>query len=183
MPTRLARTAALDGAVEATLLLDATGCVWQANAAARRLLRNWGGLCLTGSTLTASHRAEGRVLRRMIALAARGMDGFFAMRGAKGMPPMQVMLFAMPEGSVLLRLRAPVHRAGPPEMFMRRSFGLTAREAELAVRFFEGASLVEAAGRMEIGAQMAQALQERVLARTGTASPAELRQLVDTILR
>jgi DNA-binding CsgD family transcriptional regulator len=182
MPTKLAHTVALSGATEATILLNAKGRVQQANAAARRFLLGWGGIRLVGDTLTAARRAEGRVLRRLIALAATGTDGFFPMCGTDSAEPVRVTLLALPGGQMLLRLRAPMHRAGPPEIFMRRSFGLTAREAELAVRFVEGATLDEAAERMEIGAHTARALQLRVFSRTGTASPEEFRRLVDTIM-
>lgn len=179
---RAADATRLDLLTEPAAVFDGTGALLHANAAAWAILGHGETLALANGRLTARNNPDRRLLRRLIALAARGTDGLCTLPRRGGAHPLQIMLLALPDARVLLRIHAPSHRAGPPEACMRRRFGLTAREAELAVRFAEGATLHEAAERMGLAPAQAQALQARVLARTGRTAPADLSALLDTIL-
>ncbi len=161
------------------MVLDAQGRILQSNAAADAALRVSGTLALRDGALSARRRQDRWVLRRLCALAAAGVIGLWPIPRAGHATTMRLSPLA--HGRVLVRLFRGMHRDGPPEAYMRQRFAMSGMEAELAVRFAEGASLAEASRAMQLGLAEALALQQSVFRKTGMAGADALRLMLAQI--
>lgn len=147
--------AAFDAMPEAILLLDVFGVVRFANRVAQELLRRQDGLVVRKGILAARHVGCRHTLDRAIAQALRVTAGTAcdappetAVAQASSKDPLIVSVTPMPHAdaraaAVLVRVRAPKGPADPPLEVVRRSLGLTAAEARLALALAKGSTVAE----------------------------------------
>lgn len=193
---RLGRTFAGAGADLAALVhasdgpmfvIDETGKVQLANAAAESLLRADRGLSVQGGRLCARAGEAGTNLQRLIFAATRSdaarTAGTMSAPDADGARPLAVKvqplgLGAFPAlgrpGLAAVSISDPEAQFDAPEDQLRAVFGLTPAEARLAAAVFEGLTLPEAAERFGVSINTVRFQLARTFEKTGVARQAEL---------
>ena len=187
---------ALDAAPAAMALLDSSGKVLCANAAAKEILDERDGLRIERSTLTSSRMDEARALSAAIAQTASLADaGAWRPPSAQLTPsvaisrenkaPVAVVLFALRprnglrEGGprsarVLAVLHDPERQLRLNPALIAQLHGLTPTEAMLAAAIAGGRTLAEFAAERGCTEQTARSHLKRVLGKTGTKRQADL---------
>ncbi len=179
-----------------TLGVDAEGRMLIANAAGRAALAAPGsGLALdpAGRVALSGGPAPGRALRLLLARAAAGEPGegglplgLIAVPRAEA-PAVHIAVHAAgvpapPAGLVaLLAVSDPEARPtahGPMLALLREAYGLTAAEAEVALRTAEGEGLPAVAAARGIAPSTARSHLRRVFEKTGTHRQAQLARLI-----
>ena len=176
---------------------DHNGQILEMNQEARRILAEKDGAWLSGNTLTAESVQEGRELQRML-------KQVFAEQGAESEGPgvVQAMSITRPSGraklGVLVRaipmgqwsesskrpgtvvfLRDPESSgAQPSHELVRRLFGLTRMEAQLAILLTEGLTLDEAAEKMNVRRNTARTHLRSIFSKTGVTRQTMLVRLL-----
>ena len=187
----------LESVPYAVLLTDEKGRVTFANAQAELLLARRDGLARgPGGELRAESGPETAALRRLLrAAAGTGVDeagsngGFLSLTALDGVGRLGLLVspIRMPEltlagrtvGAIVL-IADQQTRSAPAAGDLRCLYGLTAREAELAVHLVGGKPLREAAACMGIGREAARTHLSRILQKTNTHRQAELVRLLLT---
>lgn len=188
---RTAWEAAVDLLHFGLVLLDECGRVVFANQAARRLDAARDGVTLRRDGVTAP--AVGCVLARAIVEAADG-TGEGVREGARlALPrratpvPLSAIVFPLPRESttqwpgtpsVLLLISDPAQPPSPDADTIKTAFGLTDREAEIAVLLCSGHRLDDAAAQLGIGRETARTHLAHTLGKTGTERQADLVRLL-----
>jgi DNA-binding CsgD family transcriptional regulator len=104
-----------------------------------------------------------------------------------GPRPYAVLVAPVPERAALLSLAGPAavvlltdpdHAPETPAQLLRRVYGLTRKEAQLALALAGGASLSDAAERLRIAEGTARRHLAAIFARTGIHRQAELVRLI-----
>jgi DNA-binding CsgD family transcriptional regulator len=186
---------AWEASPQAVILLDQHGRVFYCNPAARRLLDSPHGLAVRGDRLATVRSQDGQALQRLVRAARLpGQDGMLAggsllLHPMEGGPPMTVQVFPLLTGAswstpgaahvaVAMFLVVPpdVRPYSIPEL--QAAFGLTAAEARLAHALAEGASLRQAAERLQVSYFTARAHLRSIFAKTGVRRQAELVRLI-----
>ena len=184
---------ALEHAATAAILLDGSGQVAELNAPARALLGR--GLAVRNRRLCTDDPAAQAALD---ALAAAATGGEVSRAGVgetaiciprEGRPALLVdavpirerMADAFGRAGAVLVVTDLERRAGPPAALLRRLYGLTAREAELAVLVGAGHDVAEIAQRLGLQASSVRQLVKVVLSKTGAGRQAELASLVSRL--
>ena len=188
---------AMSGRVEGLILLDASGRAIFLNAAAEQCLAMNDGLSLRGGQFSAWRAAETRRLRQLLgqilgsaAGAATTGGGRMLVTRPSGRKPFVLTLTQPPPAHAFLTGRGiacvlhlqdldthPLPRAAD----LRAVFGLTHREADLAVELVRTARLDQASARCGIALNTGRNHLQAIFGKTGTKSQAELVQLLGRI--
>jgi DNA-binding CsgD family transcriptional regulator len=176
----------------AALIVDAERRVYEANAAARRLLDSGNGLTIVSDRLRVVDGEEDAALTCTIGRVTAGDDGArdlgtsLVSVSRPGRRPLSLlvvgcrhrapMFFDAPR--VVLLVFDPDDPSRPDATLLGRLFDLTPREADLAVLLMQGLSVDEAARSLGIALSTARTLLKRVSAKTDTHSQAELLRLL-----
>jgi DNA-binding CsgD family transcriptional regulator len=187
----------LADAVEAlrigVVLLDSHARVVFANGVARTICASQDGLCMRGTSLLASLRADNGRLKELIGQAtgtANGQSlrpgGALSVARPSGLSPFSVVVAPLrasrgtnnPAPALAVFITDPTMSPGSISGMLCRLYGLTPRESRLAETLLWGSSVQEAADRLHITANTARVHLKRVLAKTGTHRQAQLVRLL-----
>lgn len=174
------------------LLLDDTGRIHHANAAAERLLWEADGLCVVSGRLSASQTEAARQLRALIGQAAR-RPGSSRAGGSMALPtptralPLAVTVAPMRSERLLAGSAAPSVlvcvtdlEAGVslPQQKLRDLFGLTPAEARVAQAIFEGLAPKDIADRFGVSQNTVNIQLARTFEKTGVNRQTDLVRLM-----
>ena len=181
---------ALDQLATGVVLVDASGRILFANAAAERTLRSREGLTVEGGRLAALLAADTTALRGLIAAAVRTTAGESLRPGGavtvsrpESERPLSVLVTAVPAGAgygnlghpaAAVLISNPDHPQLPDPDVLRLVFRLTGSECRLATAICSGMSLAEAAASLRITRDTAKTYLKHVFAKTGTSRQSEL---------
>jgi DNA-binding CsgD family transcriptional regulator/PAS domain-containing protein len=171
-----------------------TGSVVEMNQEAKRILAEKDGIWITGNNLSVEVAQESRELQRMIKQALetgeRGpavVEGMSVTRPS-GRSKIGVLVRAIPMGqwsesrqrpAVAVFLRDPESNAAQPSNeLLRRLFGLTRMEAQLAMLLTEGLTLDEAAEKMDVRRNTARTHLRSIFCKTGVTRQTMLVRLL-----
>lgn len=190
---------ALDLVDDGIIVLGAAGQVTHVNAAAEALLVDGDRIRRSPSGIGATERADDMRLQRAInaartfatsvdshdkAVAANRKFQIVIGRRTPGWPliatvlPVERTSLSLRDGAVMLHLRDPGLAACLSLEAMRSELRLTPREAALVGELADGASLVQAAARMDISPGTARQYLKSIFLKTGVGSQADLLRLV-----
>jgi DNA-binding CsgD family transcriptional regulator/PAS domain-containing protein len=178
------------------VLLDRSGRVLEANAAARRMAGRADAFALgqAGLSVLRPGGAEARALAALIAdalapqLQPRGPAMVRLMRRWGG-PDYLLSAIPLPRGSATrlfaewapaaaVTISDPGEGPAVPEAALRRAFGLTPAEARVAARLAAGDTVTEAAAALGLALATARSYLAAIFRKTGTARQAELVRLL-----
>lgn len=173
---------ALEARAEGGILVDAGGRVIALNGCAERLLGD--GLHLVGGSLVAHDPVANKALQALIGQTLRHgpqRDGGLAVRRSLRRPLLvDVLPIPADAGGPFLFAKALVilidldARPQPQAATLVRLFGLTPREAALAVRLAAGETIAEAAERLSITRGTARSHLKVLFSKTDTHRQADL---------
>lgn len=184
------------------------GTIIEMNQEARRILAEKDGMWLAGNNICLEVSHESRELQRMIRQALSGTSGQTAAGAAAGTPAvveglsvtrpsgrakLGVLVRPIPMGrwsesrqrpAVAVFLRDPESNvAQPSNELLRRLFGLTRMEAQLAMLLAEGLTLDEAAEKMDVRRNTARTHLRSIFCKTGVTRQTMLvRLLLNSVL-
>jgi DNA-binding CsgD family transcriptional regulator len=169
------------------IVVDSDGRVLRSNAAASRHLANRAGLRLVDGHLEAIQTNEKAALHEAIECASSAsrdaaQNPFVTITREDGPPVSLVVIRAHREPlhvfedsrPVAILLIDPELTTPPGEDVLRRLFGFTAREAELAAILLKGGSLDDAARALGVARSTARTFLAHVTAKTESHSQSEL---------
>jgi len=175
---------------------DQNGTVLETNPEARRILNEKDGIWLTGNNLCLDNSQESRDLQRMLRQAMSGathnegpgMIEAMPVTRPSGRAKLGVLIKAVPMGqfseskqrpAVVVFLRDPESNAVQPSQEMvRRLFGLTRMEAQLALLLADGLTLDEAAEKMNVRRNTARTHLRSIFCKTGVTRQTMLVRLL-----
>jgi DNA-binding CsgD family transcriptional regulator len=176
------------------IALDRLGRIVSMNRCAQDTTARADGLVVQRGALRALRASEDRTLKLSLAFAMRAAHGestypgaAFAIPRCSGRQPYAVRILPVRHGTasvsddapvVLLFIHDPDARATPRVEDLRAFFGLTGREAELALLVVGGVPLRDAAERMGIARNTARVHLANILHKTGARSQATLVRLI-----
>lgn len=191
------------GAVNRLLLgmvsFDQNGVIIETNPEARRILGEKDGIWLAGNNLCLDNSQESRDLQRLLRQALTGAAGAATAEGPgmveamavtrpSGRAKLGVLIKAVPMGqfseskqrpAVVVFLRDPESNAAQPSQeLVRRLFGLTRMEAQLALLLAEGLTLDEAAEKMNVRRNTARTHLRSIFCKTGVTRQTMLVRLL-----
>lgn len=175
---------------------DQNGTVLETNPEARRILNEKDGIWLSGNNLCLDNSQESRDLQRMLRQAMSGathnegpgMIEAMPVTRPSGRAKLGVLIKAVPMGqfseskqrpAVVVFLRDPESNAVQPSQEMvRRLFGLTRMEAQLALLLADGLTLDEAAEKMNVRRNTARTHLRSIFCKTGVTRQTMLVRLL-----
>lgn len=190
------------GAVNRLLLgmvsFDQNGQIVETNPEARRILGEKDGIWLAGNNLCLDNSQESRDLQRLLrqALSEAGhpehggpaMVEAMAVTRPSGRAKLGVLVKTVPMGpfseskqrpAVVVFLRDPESNAAQPSQeLVRRLFGLTRMEAQLALLLADGLTLDEAAEQMNVRRNTARTHLRSIFCKTGVTRQTMLVRLL-----
>jgi len=190
------------GAVNRLLLgmvsIDQNGVILETNPEARRILAEKDGLWLSGNNLCVDNAQESRDFQRLLKQVMTGAGAAQASGPAlveampvtrpSGRAKLGVLIKAVPLGpfseskqrpAVVVFLRDPESTASQPSQeLVRRLFGLTRMEAQLALLLTEGLTLDEAAEKMNVRRNTARTHLRSIFCKTGVTRQTMLVRLL-----
>lgn len=191
---RVAASEALDRLPYGVLVLDATGVIVFANAAAEELLAAGDGLRTLAGRPSAMAPSDADALRRLIddACVTPGQlgvnaGGFVQVSRPSGRRPFALMVAPLRLAVSLLSSRRPaaiVFITDPDRMpaglqtMLGRLYRLTPREADVAERLLAGRSVDEIGDELGTTVNTSRTHLKRILAKTGARSQADLVRLL-----
>lgn len=183
------------------------GTIIETNQEARRILAEKDGIWLSGNSLCVDSSQESRDLQRMIRSALSEPAGSAGSDGSEGPGVVEAMSISRPSGraklgilvraiplgqwseskqrpAVVVFLRDPESNAAQPSQeLVRRLFGLTRMEAQLALLLAEGLTLDEAAEQMNVRRNTARTHLRSIFCKTGVTRQTMLvRLLLNSVL-
>ena len=177
---------ALDALAHGVLLLDAQGHVLHANRRAEALLKAADGLTLVGRRLVPTRAADSEGLARLIRRAAAGRGGVVGVARAPGPPAYLVQAVTLrgalagadAAAAVLVLVSAPQATAAASAdaraTLLVGLYGLTAREARVAVAVGTGVGVPQVARDLGVSANTVHTHLRRVFDKLGVHSQAAL---------
>lgn len=199
LPSRVrAAEAALDYSPCAVFLVNEHAVLQFANAAARRLLHAADGVMLCGRRLAACVNGDAVRLRELIAAAARDPRApgrrsalrVMAVRRSSGRLPLSTTAISMPAEpstavsiarNVLLFIADPEVQGNVSAAHLKVFFGLTEREAAVALALLRSGSLPSAATELGVALTTARSHLQHVFDKTATRSQVALAQLLSAL--
>jgi DNA-binding CsgD family transcriptional regulator len=176
------------------MIVDAAAHLVFANETARRLFRDGGGLGLDRDGLCAADPGATRALRRLIAASAdisgSNGGGTVALARGEGRAPLRVVVAPFKPARVgldmpgagkplaILLITDPERQRDARRELLRRRFGLTAAEADLALEIARGDGRKAAAARLDIAVTTARTHLTHIFEKTGVRRQAELVRLL-----
>lgn len=175
---------------------DQNGVVLETNPEARRILNEKDGIWLTGNNLCLDNSQESRDLQTMLRHAMSGathnagpgMIEAMPVTRPSGRAKLGVLIKAVPMGqfseskqrpAVVVFLRDPESNAAQPSQeLVRRLFGLTRMEAQLALLLADGLTLDEAAEKMNVRRNTARTHLRSIFCKTGVTRQTMLVRLL-----
>ena len=186
--------AVIEDASFGIVVLTADRRIWRCNREAERIMAEGGEIDGQGGKLAARRPIDNAALQRLIAGAVetahgRGRDGGGSMALAKrgSRRPYAVLVAPVPEPPPPLSLAGPAavvlltdpdHAPDTPAQLLRRVYGLTRKEAQLALALAGGATLADAAEGLQVAEGTARRHLAAIFARTGIHRQAELVRLI-----
>lgn len=189
------------GAIEqmavATIILDHGGRILRTNARADSLLAQADGLSRSGDRLLIGGREEQKaidsLLRTLDAQSDPGTVPPLRLRVERPSAGRVIAIVAQPisgpafmrggtAAAVALFLTEPGSRTGPSPEAIRDLFQLTPAEAQLAATLANGASLIEAAGRLGVTHNTVRGHLRAIFAKTGVRRQSQLVHLLNARL-
>jgi DNA-binding CsgD family transcriptional regulator len=175
--------------------LDAKGCIVAMNRQAERITATRDGLVVDKGHLLALRSAENRALQGLVAEVITASAGASPHRGGaiqiprtSGQPGYVVQVLPVSDGATSLMRGAVLYIADPTASLnldvrvLIAAFKLSARQASLAVLLADGASLAEAADRLEISYYTARLHIQQVFRKTATCSQTGLIRLLSRLI-
>ncbi len=192
---QIAAVERLESLQEGALLVDASGRVIRANAAAKAMLDNGDGIFLDNGRVAA---AGSEILQKLIASCAQtclslgGPGGEFKIPREHSRSPLHVTVTPLRSKTQLadvpwigvevpvaiVTVRDPDVDCRRQEVNLRHRFGLTAAEARLAAEILKGDGRAAAARRRGISTATAKSHLSSIFEKTGTHRQAELIRLL-----
>jgi DNA-binding CsgD family transcriptional regulator/PAS domain-containing protein len=188
---------ALDRNRCAVFVLDGRASIRFVNARGRRLLSEGDGLFSVGTWLTARHNGDGTRLAACIAAAASKRHGsesdrVTSMPVRRGPDRLPLVALTMPGsetrrlseaphdgvGEVLLFVADPSERGGVAADLLRDAFGLTDREASVALTAIRLGSVPAVAAELGIAVTTARTHLQHVFDKTGSRNQVALAQML-----
>ncbi|ULQ47797.1 LuxR C-terminal-related transcriptional regulator [Flagellatimonas centrodinii] len=177
------------------------GSIIETSQEARRILAEKDGIWLTGDTLCVDSSQESRELQRMIRQALSGTESVasdendgpgvveaMSVSRPSGRSKLGVLVRTIPMGeysesrqrpAVVVFLRDPESNAAQPSQeLVRRLFGLTRMEAQLAMLLADGLTLDEAAEQMNVRRNTARTHLRSIFCKTGVTRQTMLVRLM-----
>lgn len=190
-----AEFAVLDRLSAGIVLLDRAAVVVFANAAARSMTARDGPLRLRNSVLTTATPGRAQKLAGLVDAAARGTpvgtmsiphpdDGRLFKISAVTMRRRDIDRFwvlGMRDVATMLVIHDPALPMAVPAEWIMDAYGLTPAEARVALCMASGATIPEAAHKLNISTNTIKTHLRKVFAKTGTSRQAELVRLIASI--
>jgi DNA-binding CsgD family transcriptional regulator/PAS domain-containing protein len=172
------------------------GDILETNEEARRILAERDGMWLADNKLCVDNAQESRELHRLIKLAladARSSEGASVVQAISitrpsGRAPLGILIRAVPMGqwtestrrsaAVMFLRDAESNVPQPSQELVRRLFGLTRKEAALALLLAEGFTLDEAADKMDVRRNTARTHLRSIFCKTGVTRQTMLVRLL-----
>ncbi len=172
------------------------GAILEMNQEARRILTEKDGIWLSGNNLCVDSGQESRELQRMIRQTLTGNPGgegpgvveALSVSRPSGRSKLGVLIKTIPMGqwseskqrpAAVVFLRDPESNAAQPSHeLVRRLFGLTRMEAQLALLLAEGFTLDEAAEKMNVRRNTARTHLRSIFCKTGVTRQTMLVRLL-----
>jgi DNA-binding CsgD family transcriptional regulator len=190
--------AALDYSPCAVFLVNEHAVLQFANAAARRLLNDADGMMLCGRRLAACINGDAASLRELIAAAAKdhhtpercAASRVMAVRRRSGKLPLSATAVRMSAEAptpaavgcnVLLFVADPALNNSVSAAHLRAVFGLTEREAAVALALLRAGSLPAAAAELGVALTTARSHLQHVFDKTATRSQVALAQMLSAL--
>jgi DNA-binding CsgD family transcriptional regulator len=192
-------TSVVDRLPHGVLLLSSSGHVLLANRAAEEILRLKDGLLIEHKELHAASRDGTSRLRNAIGIAVRISSGelihgetALLLERPSGKRPLSVLAAPLPKRHAMLGIEAaavvvfvtdPDRKPTTQAATLRAMFGLTRGEAQLVLVLLEGASVQQAAERLELATDTVRKQLKSIFEKTDTHRQAELirRVLMSTL--
>lgn len=191
---------ALDALPLGIVLISNGGDPMYVNRAGARMFSVCDGLTADATGVHSRHRHDDHLLQSLIAGATapnqenglsngHSYGGSMTLQRPSGKRPYAVTvtpvsrheaLFARFRPSAVIFISDPEVESETPTEILRRLYGLTAAEAELAVRLANGLSLDQAADQQDIAKETARAHLKRIFSKTETGRQAQLVRLLMT---
>lgn len=187
----------LDHLDTGVVLLDAAGGVAYANAAAEKIARDADGLGISKGGIAIENAAARKYFREILAgFLADTLDAPLRPAGEvfvprpSGLPPYALLIRRLSapgaaigesatEPAAIVFLHDPAYGAAPEAAGLADAFGLTRREAELAIALHAGQSLRAHAADRNIKISTARFHLYRAMAKMGARSQADMVRLLD----
>jgi DNA-binding CsgD family transcriptional regulator len=186
--------ALIDRMPSAVFVLDASGNVEHANAAARELSARGDGLAMAHGRLVISDASSRAAYSRIFAAATTADPGsigkldraFAILRPSAGRPlaawltPLRAAVGALgsPGATAALFITDPDADTSCQAPAMRALFGLSPAEAGLACKLVAGTELRDAAGQLGVTVNTARTLLRRIFTKTGANRQSDLVRLL-----
>jgi DNA-binding CsgD family transcriptional regulator len=186
----------LDCLTLGVVLVDRSGLPLWHNRRARETMDRSTALRLSSSGFIGRSPSDSRTLRELIkGVVSAGAQGILAIdRGVDLRPLLLIAIPLKPVGTAdaldisnqtacgVVFLSDPDRNDDPTIESLRQTFGLTDREAQMAIAVARGHGLKAAAERMGVAPTTARTQLQQVFAKTGTNHQAELAALVHRML-
>ncbi len=187
-----AAAATLDALQFGVVVCDRTGRVLFANAEAEALARDRAGIAFgaTPPTITALRSGESTRLAALIHSAGMGGPGGAMVLGARtGLGPLFALVTALTgrlntsdePGRVMVSLRKASGKRDFTETLLASLFGMTPREAALAIDLYEGKTLDEIAAAKGVKITTLRTHLASIFLKTGADSQRELVRLISRL--
>lgn len=179
----------LDTLSHGVVMVTASNRVAFCNAAAEEMLRSGDGLALAGDALVACNRQADAALRRAIHQAANPGESFGVARSVLvprpslrrsyhvNASPLRRALSPFAGTATIVAvvlITDPEQISMPPIAELRQTYGLTNKEAMLAIEIGAGHSVERAAARLRMRYETARTHLRRVFSKTQTSRQADL---------
>lgn len=183
--------ALLDASPTASLLLDATGEVVYANAAALAMVEAADGLRVVGRRLTPVDGLQRQRFAALVATAAKGTEsgGAIALERRSGQRALQALVSAFhsdsnaSDASVLVLVSDPEKTVHFPDAVLRALYDLTPAETEIANGLLTGYSLDEVAMLRRVSVATVRSQMKSLLGKTDTRRQGDLVRLLASLPR